>query len=326
MILEYLLGGSNLNQWASTAHDSQVLLSILQNFPKSDTINAEDAGTVARFMTSLCATVPHQIFTLHGTKRMHERPIGALVEALRQLEVEIEYLENEDFLPIKIYGKKINKMKTSIRLNESSQFLSSLLLLTPLLPLPFRIETIGNLVSTPYVEMTINLLSRYGYSIVKDENSFRIKLNSSTPLKSQFEIEGDWSAAFYFLFINDLTENSSFKIDNLQLNSIQGDRYVDKALTCLGLQLTNDEKGVGLERIHVENPYVQLDFSKTPDLAQPFICYCVARRIIGKFTGLQTLRNKETDRINALQTELKKLGVELSASSSEIYIRRLPIS
>lgn len=320
MILEYQMGTQVLDHLASSAKDSQILLNILKDFSHKGSIDVQDAGTVARFTTALCAATPNREFVVTGTQRMHERPMTSLVDALKEMGVDIVYLEKEGCLPLRLIGQKIDKKATTIHLRESSQFLSSLLLIAPSLPLPFEIKTKGKIVSRPYVDMTISLLKAYGYSVNETVKGFEIDKVEYLRNKIKTTIEGDWSAAFYFLFINELTAKNIISIDNLYLNSIQGDRHVDRLLKELGLSLFETGGQVSMKRLAVEGARVNMDFSDVPDLAQPFIAYCVARRLKGSFTGLDTLRHKETDRIEALHSELSKIGVDMQISGSSIHI------
>lgn len=320
MLLEFLHGNHNLEEWASSSLDSKRLLAILKSFPAQSDIDVGDAGTVARFITGLCATQPGGIFTIKGTPRMHQRPIADLIEALRGLGAHIECLNKDGFLPIRVEGKALDGDSLKVNVSRSSQFLSSVLLLAPMLPLPLRIELLGKPVSRPYVAMTIALLADYGFGVVEEESSLTVhRTEKKTPPHNRSE--GDWSAAFYLLLINILVPESDVVVSNLKWSSLQGDRYVDHILEPLGLGIFKDDRGIGLRTVKNEEPKkVQLNFLNYPDLAQPFIAYCAAKRITGDFIGLATLKHKESDRIEAMYHELRKVGVEVRKTATSLSI------
>jgi 3-phosphoshikimate 1-carboxyvinyltransferase len=301
-------GESNLHN-LSDANDTQLMLKRIHS--PAPEIDVEDAGTTMRFLTAYFA-ITNQKKILTGTHRMKERPIGILVDALRSLGVDIGYTEKEGYPPLRINGfssQKINNI--SIRGDVSSQFISALMMVGPVLANGLTLELQGKIGSRPYIEMTASLMKHFGVSCEFVGNRVSIAHQSYKP--AEFTVESDWSAASYWFAFTALAAKAEVVLPRLSLDSLQGDRAIANM----------DALGVGTElvdgklRLYKKAAAKEFswDFTHCPDLAQTVAVICAAKGIKGFFTGLESLRIKETDRIAALQNELKKIGAGLQEES-----------
>ena len=301
----------------SSAADTVTLKKILESEPISENVDVGPAGTAMRFLTAYYS-IKGQKLTITGSDRMKQRPIGTLVNALRNLGAQIDYIEKECYPPITITGDFEQKnQKVSIRGDISSQFLTALLLLANSLPKGLDLEIIDELTSKPYVNMTLALLSQCGI-----EHSWENDIISIQPQefkKTTIIIEPDWSAASYWYTIVALSEKAKIHLTNLKKNSLQGDSAIAQIMTLFGVHTTFNNDGIVIEKVAHEIKPQLLDFKECPDLAQTVI---VCAAILGKefsFTGLETLKIKETDRIFALQTELLKMNIKLIETQADVY-------
>lgn len=288
---------------------------LLQQLLVSDKIvrDAGAAGTTFRFMTAYLAMQPDtQILT--GTERMKKRPIGVLVDALRQLGADIEYLEAEGYPPLQINAPKDmgRTRRLSIAANTSSQYISALLMLAPTLPQGLELQLEGNIVSRPYIEMTLALMRHFGVQSQWIEQTIKIAPQDYTP--REFIVEADWSAASYYYAMAALAEAPDLQLNGLFRESAQGDAVLATMMTAFGIQTEYNEHGIRLYKKETPlPPAFEYDFLECPDLAQTLAVVCAGLGVYGAFTGLQTLLIKETDRIAALKNELAKVGVSLAA-------------
>lgn len=287
----------------SDANDTQLMTRLISS-PNVE-LNVEDAGTTMRFLTAFCAlTGKKKVLT--GTDRMKQRPIGILVDALRKLGAEIEYLEKDGFPPIKTQGFKGQlTSELSIRGDVSSQYISALMMVAPVLPQGLTLTFEGAVTSRPYIEMTASLMKQFGVEcqVLEKEIIIPNKSYSSTSVT----IEADWSAASYWYAFTALAEQAEIELPNMTMKSLQGDRVVVEIMEILGVKSEPKGNSLILSKKEHQNELVW-DFTHCPDLAQTVAVVCAAKGIRGVFTGLQSLRIKETDRIKALQQELAKLG------------------
>lgn len=272
-------------------------------------IDVEDAGTTMRFLTAYFA-ITNKKKTVTGTERMKERPIGILVDALRTLGAEVDYAEKEGFPPIRTHG--FPKQKTStlrIRGDVSSQFISALMMVGPILPNGLKLILEGKVGSRPYIDMTAAIMKHFGVRTVVEGNEILIDQQLYRP--TAFTVESDWSAASYWYAFTALATDAEVFLPRLHLDSIQGDRVIAQLMESLGVRSRATPDG----QLHLTKgdtqPKISWDFTHCPDLAQTVAVVCAAKGVTGTFTGLESLRIKETDRIAALQTELKKIGAEL---------------
>ena len=293
----------NLSTSDDTRHMSDALQSNLNK------INIGHAGTAMRFLTSFFSAKKNSIVEIYGSKRMHKRPISILVKSLKQIGAEIKYLENSGFPPLRITGQKLQSKKLKIDSSTSSQFISSILLISPMIEGGLEIEMIGKDTSRPYIEMTIDLLKKIGVSVIFKKNIISIsqkdKINSI-----EITVEPDWSSASYFYSIVSLAEiGYSLELSNFKSYSIQGDKSVSKIFELFGVKTTFLDESIRLEKIAYSKKIINLDLSANPDLAQTIAVTCLALKISCKLIGLHTLKIKETDRIIALENEIKKFNV-----------------
>ncbi len=312
LIINALAGGRSELHNLSDANDTQLMLRLVNATDK--VIDVEDAGTTMRFLTAYFSITNRQRI-LTGTARMKERPIAILVDALRKLGVEIEYLENEGFPPHEI--KKFSEQKTNnirIRGDVSSQYISALMMVAPILPAGLTLTLEGKVGSRPYIEMTASLMKHFG--VVTNVLADEIVIPHQSYRPEPFTVESDWSAASYWFAFAALAEKADLVLPKLLSNSLQGDSAVAKIMDDLGVDSQFEN---GLLRLSKKESKKELhyDFTDCPDLAQTVSVVCAAKNIKGYFTGLESLRIKETDRIKALQNELSKIGADLHEEDPE---------
>ena len=298
----------------SDACDTRLLQTALNS--DSVEINIEDAGTAMRFLTAYyCATGQHKILT--GSERMQERPIGILVSALRDIGFNIQYLQNEGFPPIEIMPTDLSKLKNEVSIagNVSSQYISALMMIAPVLPDGLTIHFTTALSSKPYINLTRELMLKAGIESVVTENTIEISHQSFK--ENKIESGADWSAASYWFSIAALAKDAEILLSKLSLETFQGDKKITEWCKYFGINAKQTSEGLSLysenHNNHI-NHGLHFDFTDYPDLAQTVIVLCAAKNIKASFSGLESLRIKETDRIVALQNELLKLGVQLTES------------
>ena len=279
----------------------------LQRALKSTATNIDvgAAGTSFRFLTAYLSTLVGNRFILTGSNRMKERPIKELVNALLELGVEIKYLEKSGFPPLEIIGTNIKENKISIDGKISSQFISALLLIAPTLKNGIELNISGEIVSKPYIIMTLKLMEEFGISHTWQENTIEIKPQKYSP--KDYNIEADWSAASFWYEIAALSSNCNIALNGLNKNSIQGDRKVMDLFKNLGVQ--NKFKNGSIILTKKEENFIskEINLINTPDLYQPLKCTLFSKNLTTKFLGLQSLKDKETNRIIAVEKELLKL-------------------
>ncbi len=292
----------------SESDDTCVLRNAL-NTPLKQ-INIGHAGTAMRFLTAFLAITPGN-WVLAGSQRMHNRPIGILVDALRELGADISYANKEGFPPLKIKGKKINGGKIAIQGNISSQFISALLMIAPKMKNGLDLEIVGKSISTPYIDLTINLMRYFGADIFWQENGIKIFPKPYQP--KEIKVEADWSAASYWYEIAALSQGAEIVICGLSADSLQGDAAVADLFNKLGVQTIFQENAVQLIKrdVHTHNLSFVYDFTGQPDLTQTLAVTLSLLGIPFRFSGVESLKIKETDRIFALINELEKLGVHI---------------
>lgn len=296
------------------ADDTVLLQKVLQEGGTS--YDVHHAGTSYRFLTSmLCLKEGTQLLT--GSERMKERPIGPLVDALRQLGADIEYLEKEGYPPLNIGEAQWKKQESPIEIDAtiSSQFISSLLLIAPCLPQGIELRLVGDLVSRTYLEMTLRLMAEFGIDYVWEGDL--IKIEHQKYLGRDYVVEADWSAASYYFALTSLVKGSKIELDGLKEESIQGDSKIVEMMKDLGVKAEWKDGLWELENVDIRTDHYEYNFILQPDLAQTIAVVLAGHGINGLYSGLQTLRVKETDRIEALKIELQKLQVFLSELPSK---------
>ena len=285
--------------------DDTILLKNALN-SKEKTINVSHAGTSFRFLTSFLSIQKGKEFILNGSDRMKERPIKELVNSLQELGVKIEYLEKEDFPPLKIIGTEIDGGEIEIDGTISSQFISSLLLIAPNLKNGLILKIKGKLVSKPYVLMTLKLMGEFGINWTWNKDV--ITILKQEYVAKNYTVESDWSAATFWFQSASLSDNCNIKLNRLAENSIQGDKKVRIFFKDLGVDSVFKNGNLILTKNKRVSPSETYNLIETPDIYQSLKCTLFALKKGSEFTGIQTLKNKETDRITAVENELLKLN------------------
>lgn len=287
----------------SNSDDTRVMIEAFNS--NSNTFDIGAAGTSMRFLTAYFSRIPGERI-LTGSKRMQERPINILVEALNTLGGCVEYTVNQGFPPLKIKGKALEGGDIFLSGGISSQFISALLMTAPMMKKGLRIHLEGDIVSTPYIKMTLDMMDEYGVKSEWEGNTIQVYPNEYKPV--HFKVESDWSAASYWYSIVALCDEASVELKGLRKDSVQGDSKVAELFIDLGVLSQFTEDGVILTKNGEKTKKIFHNFVNEPDLAQTFAVTCCLLDVPFLFTGLQSLKIKETDRIEALKTELRKLG------------------
>ncbi len=301
----------------SVADDTALLAQHLNTINRDEkgssdcTIDTHNAGTVMRFLTAYLAGKPGK-WTLVGSDRMYERPIGPLVEALTGLGADIEYLATTGFPPLKITGRHLHSRELQVDASVSSQFISALLLIAPILPGGLSLTMTGQLVSAPYIEMTIRLMEESGIELRREQN--RIRIEPGKYLAQDCTVEADWSSAAFWYEAVALSDSAELHLPGLHLRTVQGDAVLPRVYHDLGVQTGETSRGIILSRKERESDVFHYDFTDYPDIAPAVITTCAALGIHSAFQGLKGLNIKETNRIAALTNELRKVGVILEVS------------
>lgn len=326
LILQALAGGGQLYN-LSDAHDTGLMRRLLAAAPGTAALDAEDAGTVMRFLTAYLAVTGWQGH-LTGTARMQQRPIGVLVEALRQLGASVEYEGVGGFPPLRFGGfspanraTETEGPEVSVRGDISSQYISALLLVGARLPRGLRLRLTGAIGSRPYIGMTRALLGQFGVEVQEAEAGSLLTVAPGPYRPADYTIEADWSAASYWYALLALAApGSEIRLPGLRRHSWQGDQAIAELMTYFGVATTYEADGVRLSQAApVPLPAAPLDFTHCPDLAQTVAVVAAARQQPVQFSGLESLRIKETDRIAALQTELAKFGADLTEQTAAVF-------
>ena len=293
----------------SSARDTQTMQRLLHaNEPVADVL---DAGTTMRFLTAYYALTGTPK-TMTGTPRMCERPIGLLVDALRELGANIRYLRQEGFPPIELNGFAYSgKKELQIRGDVSSQYISALAMLAPILPEGLTLHLTGAVGSRPYIEMTLQQMAQFGIKVEADWPTNTIRIAPQPYQPTHYAVESDWSGASYWYSIVALADEAEVTLLGLKEHSLQGDSAIVEIMAQLGVKSTFTEEGVLLQKTEAATS-LRWDFTDCPDLAQTVAVCCAMKEIPLTMTGVESLKIKETDRIFALQTELQKLGVALN--------------
>ena len=308
LILNALAGNTIQIENLSAARDTQQMLKLLaENGSVADVL---DAGTSMRFLTAYYAAINQQK-TITGSDRMKKRPLAPLVNALSEMGFDVRYTEEEDFPPVAIHPVKLDKIDDEVWIegNISSQFITALLLIAPFMPKGLNVKFTTGLVSRSYVEMTLKILEHFGVPFEWTDNSIQIspaKLQATT-----YTIGGDWSAASYWYSVAFLAEEAEIYMEGLRNDWIQGDREIADWMKRFGVTTEFDTTGALIRKVSASHPtLMKMNFLNNPDLAQTFAAMFAAKNIVCNFSGLDSLKIKETDRITALQTELAKMNVE----------------
>ena len=312
LIIHALSGGSTLPENLSDCDDTSVIIEALRTMPEE--INIKAAGTAMRFMTAYLSVTPGT-HILTGTERMKHRPIGILVDALRTLGANIEYIGEEGYPPLRITGSTLKGGLLEIHGNVSSQYISALLMIGPMLKDGLTLRLLDHIISRPYIDLTLWMMGEFGAE-AEWTSADTITVNPKPYKSRDYFIENDWSGASYWYEIMALNEDpeSEIRLTGLMDGSKQGDSITRYIFSLLGVKTKLQSKKAGIpQTITLKKnghcvPKLEYDFVNCPDLAQTFVVACAAMNIPFHFTGLSTLKIKETDRIEALKTEMRKLG------------------
>jgi 3-phosphoshikimate 1-carboxyvinyltransferase len=314
LIIDALTQGENKLSNLAEARDTQTMIRLLQDDP--ETLDVLDAGTTMRFLTAYAA-LNNKKKVMTGTPRMCERPIGILVDALRELGANIKYLKKEGFPPLSIegfLGQKTNEIE--IRGDVSSQYISALLMNAPLLPQGLVLNLTGKIGSRTYITMTLSLMKAFGVNYIFEGN--RIEIKPGAYLPTTFAVESDWSGASYWFSLLACAEEGELFLRGLKAESLQGDAMIVEIMDKLGVQSEFQEAGISLKKKEVLG-LPSFDFTHCPDLAQTVAVTCALIGQTSEFSGLESLRIKETDRIDALQKELAKIGAFLEERKAGVF-------
>ena len=313
LIIHALCGGCNEPENLSDCDDTEVIIQAMKEQP--EVIDIKAAGTAMRFMTALLAASEHGTHVLTGTERMKHRPIKILVDALRKLGADIEYMGEEGFPPLRITGHKLEGGLLEIAGNVSSQYISALLLIGPVLSKGLTLRLTGAVISRPYIDLTLWTMREFGADAEwTDHDTIEVRPKPYT--SHPYYIENDWSAASYWYEMVALSRDkeAEVRMTGLMDGSKQGDSSVRYIFSLLGVKTQFESKEPGrpttvtLRKSGRCVPRLEYDFVNSPDLAQTFVVTCALLGVRFHFTGLQTLKIKETDRIEALKREMRKLG------------------
>ncbi len=297
----------------SDCDDTEVMVDALTSNGNHFDIKA--AGTAMRFLTAFLSKIAG-VWTITGTERMRHRPIKLLVDALNSLGARIEYMEEEGFPPLRIFGRALLGGEVSLAGNVSSQYVSALLMVAPLMARGLVLHLEGDIISRPYINLTLQLMRQYGVKAEWSGQTIRVEPQTYTPIP--FTVESDWSAASYWYEMKALCPNARIELSGLFRNSLQGDSAGARLFEQLGVETRYTPDGVLLHSNGRRAERLEYDFVNEPDLAQTFVVTCALMGIPFRFTGLQSLKIKETDRIEALKSECRKLGYVLHDTEGSI--------
>lgn len=287
--------------------DTDVLVRALDS--KGNHFDVGAAGTSMRFSTAYLASRPGD-WHITGSERMKQRPIGVLVEALRALGAKIDYEENEGFPPLHIQGTQLKGGHIVLDGGVSSQYISAILMVAPTMKEGLILELSGNIVSVPYIRMTLGMMREMGIESEWEGNIIKVKPQQY--VKSDYVVEADWSASSYWYEMAALSKQCQIQLPFLRKVSFQGDSAVRRIFEPLGISTTFEGEGVTLRRAGEVIKRMEYDFVEQPDLAQTLVVTCCALEIPFEFSGVQSLKIKETDRIAALKNECAKFGYVLT--------------
>ena len=312
----------------SSANDTLLMESLLKKIEDHKDTNSEEplgldaknAGTVYRFLTAyLSVNSGKYIFT--GDERMKQRPVGELVNALNKLGADIEYLEKKGYPPLKISGNTLKGGEAEIDASVSSQFISALLMIAPLMKQPLNLHLKGNINSAPYIQMTINLMQAMGVDVEWRKRS--IYVNAGSYVAKDIIVEPDWSSASYWYLMAAFSDEVDLLLKGLTADSLQGDSVVAEIFEKSGVRSQYSEEGVRLTKQGDKTENFEFDFTACPDLAQTVAVCCAGLNIPATLSGLKSLKIKEADRLAALKNELGKLGYNVTKKNNELIIQPL---
>lgn len=289
----------------SDSNDTLLIYRVLESMPCS-VIDVSDCGTAARFLTTYLACREGECL-LTGTERMRQRPIKPLVDTLLALGADIQYVDKQGFLPLRIKGKSLVGDKVSLDMSQSSQYASSLLLAAPMFAQGLELELFGNLSSLPYLEMTLAMMRHFGAEAERKERTVIVKPKPYQP--RSFTVSADWTAASYWYEMAAFSEDCEIRLKGLShCPNLQGDSIIAEWMQPLGVETSDEEDALVLRKTPSEKRPIRFDFSQNPDLYPTMAATCAGLGIEATFTGLDNLHLKESDRVEAMETELAKIS------------------
>ena len=303
-----LADDTQLMNWALNTNETQ--------------LNLKNAGTCMRFLTAYFATQNNKEISLLCSNRMKQRPIANLVNALQNLDADITYLEQKNIPPLLIKGKLILGKKITIDASESSQFITALMLIAPFIQNGLTIELTGNIASFDYIKMTALLMEQFGLNVTLNSNIITIKNQTNTAPIKEFTIENDWSSAAFWYLTCCLNNQIAITLYNLSTNSIQGDNITAKLFEQLGIITKSIDNNLIIQKQLEANSTCYFDLSNCIDLAPALTVACASLNINATVTGLKNLVIKESNRLEAIVTELKKIGYNVSNNNNTIFIHQ----
>ncbi|MDX1315759.1 MAG: 3-phosphoshikimate 1-carboxyvinyltransferase, partial [Eudoraea sp.] len=318
LLLQALYPGISIEN-LSNADDVRVMQKGLK--VKQGEVDIHHAGTAMRFLTAYFATLDGSDIVLTGSNRMQERPIAILVDALRRLGADISYVKNEGYPPLRIRGKSLEKNTISLPANVSSQYISALLLVAPSLKEGLTLDLQGQITSVPYIRMTLQLLQKLGIDTEFKGQQIRVYPRAHVESR-KVVVESDWSSASYFYSIISQSEvGSEIALSSYKTNSLQGDSVLQKIYADFGVETRFEGHSIRLIKTsRARITHLECDLTEAPDLAQTLVVSCFGLGISCKLTGLHTLKIKETDRLQALENELTKLGASITTTWNSLNL------
>ena len=303
----------------SNSDDTVAMMSGLES--DNDLVDIGHAGTSMRFLTAYYSTLENQEKTLTGSSRMQERPIGILVDALRQLGADIIYLKNEGYPPLLIKGKRLTASEVRLSANISSQFITALMLIAPSLPYGLCLQLEGKITSVPYIEMTLSLLHQIGVKATFSGQHIQV-FPKKDIAQAIHAVESDWSSASYYFSMIALSKDADITLSTYKENSLQGDKVLMDIYESLGVNSMIKNNTLYLQKQSLGSKTIQLNLSDAPDIAQTIAVTCYGLGVACDLTGLHTLKIKETDRLVALQNELTKLGAIIEVTDKSLHLHK----
>ena len=317
LLLQAFIPGFKIKN-KSNSEDSKLMSAALRS--KDEIINVNHAGTAMRFLTAYFSQIDGREVLITGSKRMQERPIKILVDALNSIGADIRYDKKNGYPPLRIKGKKLEGGLITLPANISSQFISALIMLGPFVEKGIELKLTGEITSKPYIKMTLFLLKRFGIQTKFEGQTIKVEFNNS-PKKIDQIVESDWSSASYIFSIVALSKESEILLKTFKPKSLQGDSVILKIYKKLCVSSFFNGIGLLLKRENCKLPKkIYCDLSNSPDIAQTITVTCFGLGIECELVGLHTLKLKETDRLFALYTELKKLGANIMVTKNSLYL------
>ena len=317
LLLQALIPGFKIKN-KSNSEDSKLMSAALRS--KAEIINVNHAGTAMRFLTAYFSQIDGREVLITGSKRMQERPIKILVDALNSIGADIRYDKKNGYPPLRIRGKKLEGGLVTLPANISSQFISALIMLGPFVEKGIELKLTGEITSKPYIKMTLFLLKRFGIQTKFEGQTIKVEFNNS-PKKIDQIVESDWSSASYIFSIVALSKESEILLKTFKPKSLQGDSVILKIYKKLGVSSFFNGNDLLLKKENCKLPKkIYYDLSNSPDIAQTITVTCFGLGIECELVGLHTLKLKETDRLFALYTELKKLGANIMVTKNSLYL------